>query len=62
MKLKIINSISLVFIVALVLIDLFFGNYIKGAYNTILTALLTVSVVTSVVIEIIIKSKKQNEN
>lgn len=57
--LKRLNTFFLIEIVLLILIDIFFANYLKGIWNQIFIVLLAISLLLSVVIEVIIKKREK---
>lgn len=57
--LKRLNTFFLIVIVLLILIDIFFANYLKGIWNQIFIVLLAISLLLSVVIEVIIKKREK---
>jgi membrane protein YdbS with pleckstrin-like domain len=57
--LKRLNTFFLIAIVLLILIDILFANYLTGIWNQVFIALLAISLVLSVVIEVVIKKQKK---
>ncbi len=57
--LKRLNTFFLIVIVLLVLIDVLFTNYLTGIWNQVFITLLAISLILSVVIEVIIKKGKK---
>lgn len=55
---KKINTIGLIVIVILILIDVLFKSYLTGIWNQVFIILLALALILSLVIEVIIK--KQN--
>lgn len=61
-RIKKINNLCLVAIVLIIIIDVFFKNLLDGIYNILSIIILSIAILTSIVIEVILKKKKQNEN
>lgn len=57
-----LNNTLLVAIVILVILELFFSEWLTGFADDLHTVLLAVTVVTSVIVEILIRKKFKNEN
>jgi len=57
--LKRLNTFFLIVIVLLILIDILFANYLTDIWNQVFIALLAISLILSVVIEVIIKKQKK---
>ena len=58
-NLKRLNTLFLIMIVLLVLIDIMFANILSGIWDDILIAFLAISLLLSVIIELIIKRQKK---
>jgi hypothetical protein len=57
--LKRLNTFFLITIVLLILIDVLFANYLTGIWNQVFIVMLAISLLLSVVIEVLIKKEKK---
>jgi hypothetical protein len=55
--LKRLNTFFLIAIVLLILIDILFANYLTGIWNQVFISLIVISLILSVVIEVLIKKQ-----